>query len=358
MLLAERLTAKENNFNVLRFIAASFVMVSHSYDISKIAAEPLVGLTGYLSFGFLAVFSFFSISGFLITRSWLSDPRLIVFCKKRFLRLFPALAFAILFSAFVIGPLVTNQPLRQYLANPYTISYLKNVFLFPLRDYLPGVFVNNPMPFVNGSLWTLPIEVSVYVMLLFLGMIGLAGRRYVMFFFFFVLLFLDIAVFSKTEYASVFILTMPAAYVVRLGIFFFAGSLFYLYREMVVINSKIIIGALLMMVISFRIPYGSIICYFVLPYLVFCLAFSDIPLLRYFTRKIDVSYGVYIYAFPVQQTLLHFFDYENALVFFISSYVLTLTIAFLSWTFIEKPCLRLKERQICLKQSFNGMFYL
>lgn len=343
MLPAERFSAKENNFNLLRFVAASFVMVSHSYDLSKIAAEPLSNLTGYLSFGFLALYTFFCISGFLVTRSWLSDPRFMVFCKKRFLRIFPALVVVVLFNAFVIGPLVTILPLKNYFENPYTISYLKNVFLFPLSDYLPGVFLSNPMPFVNGSLWTLPIEVSLYVMLLFLGIIGLVSRRYAIFFVLIALLLLDRTILQKPEYARMFILTLPVTYVVHLGIFFFVGSLFYLYREILVINRWIIIGALLLMVISFRIPYGNIICYFALPYLIFCLAFSDIPLLRYFTRKTDVSYGIYIYAFSIQQTLLHFFVFENAIVFFIRAYILTLVLAFLSWKFIEKPCLRLKE---------------
>lgn len=152
--------ARENNFDFLRFFAAALVLFAHSYPlVGRREDEPLTLLTGYEKGGSIAVGVFFVMSGYLIASSWLASSSPKSFLIKRALRIFPALIVAVLLSAFVIGPLVTQFDLGRYLAADGTWTYLQNILLVT-RYELPGVFTGNLYPdVVNGSLWTLPLEV-------------------------------------------------------------------------------------------------------------------------------------------------------------------------------------------------------
>ncbi|MDO9287641.1 MAG: acyltransferase family protein [Thermodesulfovibrionales bacterium] len=126
-ILSDKIASKDNNFNFLRLLAVTLVIFAHSFDLLK-HREPLYFATGYMSFGTFAVYILCIVSGFLITKSWLNNPNLITFFKKRLLRIFPALVSCILFTVFAVGPLVTIMPIDKYFSNPWTYDYLKNVF--------------------------------------------------------------------------------------------------------------------------------------------------------------------------------------------------------------------------------------
>ena len=177
MRLIQKADSKENNFHFLRFLAAALVIFSHSYPLSGSKFEPFAWLVQYNTFGGLAVNIFFLISGFLITKSWLDNPNIFQFSMKRILRIMPAFIVAIFFSVFVVGPLVTNLSFKEYIVHPFTKLYLMNVFMFPIHYNLPGVFVNNPYPnAVNGSLWSLPVELIMYGLVAVLGLLRVFSK--------------------------------------------------------------------------------------------------------------------------------------------------------------------------------------
>src|SRR4051794_29915781 len=176
---AERHRRGANNFDLLRLFAAGCVLFTHSFALTD-TGEPAWSRTT-LDGGSLGVLIFFAISGFLVARSWSYDPRLLSFCAKRALRLLPALVVCLLLTALVLGPLVTTLSTSSYLENPATKRFVLDNATLQTRYTLPGVFgdVPNPHPtIVNGSLWTLPLEVKSYFLIAALGCLGaLVARR-------------------------------------------------------------------------------------------------------------------------------------------------------------------------------------
>ncbi len=143
-------------FDWLRLGGAFAVLVGHSYVLT--GNPPLLGI-GWHAYG---VMLFFAISGYLITGSWQADPDPLRYAVKRARRIMPGLIVVVLATALVLGPLLSVDP-AAYWAGAWRYVW-RNVLLLPLH-VLPGVFTANPYPVaVNGSLWTLPVEVFMYAM--------------------------------------------------------------------------------------------------------------------------------------------------------------------------------------------------
>ncbi|MDQ6619088.1 MAG: acyltransferase, partial [Pseudomonadota bacterium] len=223
--------ARHNNLDLVRFIAAAMVLVSHSYTLTGRNGEP--ALFGYETIGGLAVAVFFVISGFLVTGSWLRSPSLRTFALKRALRIMPALVVVVTFSALVLGALLSPLPLGQYYVHPQTRDYFLNLTFTELNYSLPAVFARNPFPHaVNGSLWTLPIEVSMYALLALLGAVHLVRRSVITA----IVVVLMIAWFGLgpevLDRAAPYLSdVLPPRPVARLALWFFTGSAFWLWRE-------------------------------------------------------------------------------------------------------------------------------
>jgi peptidoglycan/LPS O-acetylase OafA/YrhL len=163
-----------NSFDFARLWAALLVLYSHAFAIGG-APEPVIA--GFCSLGSLGLLIFFSISGYLVSMSWLSDGSVVRFAIRRSLRIFPALTVVILLSTFVLGPIVATVPMRVYFHHPATYRYLANIGLY-VSYYLPGCFEHVPIAnAVNGSLWSLPAEVLMYIILGGLGWVSLLKRR-------------------------------------------------------------------------------------------------------------------------------------------------------------------------------------
>lgn len=343
MKLHEKINTRENNFDFLRFFAASLVIISHTFPLFGSQFEPFVAVAGYTTFGGLAVYIFFTISGFLITKSWFDNPGFFIFAYKRFLRIFPGLIAAVFFGALIVGPLATKLSVREYLTHPQTMDYLKNVFLFPIRYYLPGVFTDNPYQnAVNGSLWTLSIEFIMYVFVAVFGVLGILKRKWLIAALILAMLFLDMHILPRPEYQSLVIFYMKAADSLKCAIFFLLGSFFYLNNEKISLNPGFALLAMALYFISFRTQAASIVGYLALPYLILFFAFSDYPF-RKFGKYGDFSYGMYVYAFPVQQSVMWLGARHLSIWgFFALSYLFTLALSAVSWHLIEKQALRLK----------------
>jgi peptidoglycan/LPS O-acetylase OafA/YrhL len=346
--LSYKADSRDNNFDFIRFIAASLVIVSHSFALYRTEFEPFTWLTGYCHFGYLGVQIFFVISGFLITKSWLDNPFIITFVKKRFLRIFPALICAVLFGAFIIGPLTTSLGLKNYIGNVQTYMYLKNILLFQMVYALPGVFTNNPYPIaVNGSLWTLSIEITMYAAIILFGSVKILKRKNTLLILLVILLYLDIFVLNQPKYLNKYFLNMGIIHLVKFSILFSFGSIYYLYRDKIIINNTILYITLFLYIFSWRTSYGEALSYIALPYIIIYIAYARIPWLVNFSKHGDFSYGMYVYAFPVQQTVIHFLKPHLAIwSFFTCAFLITFFIAILSWRYVEKPSLKLKKINI------------
>ena len=162
---------RDNNFNIIRFVAAIMVMAGHMAYIGGYTLPTLWG-EGIQALG---VKIFFLIGGFLIAKSWESDSNPVRYMTKRVFRIFPALIAFTLVAAYVIGPILSTLTINEYFQSPLVRNYLRNILLFPAYS-LPGVFETNPYPnAVNGSLWTLPIEFAMYILVPII--LILAGKK-------------------------------------------------------------------------------------------------------------------------------------------------------------------------------------
>jgi len=327
---------RENNFDFLRFFAASLVIYCHSYALSggMTRLDPLMRWNhGQMNMGAFAVHLFFIMSGFLITASFERSKTVGKFAKARVLRIFPALIVAVFFTVFVVGPLVTSLSMRDYFTNADTYRYLHN-WTTRGPKLLPGVFLTNPVPgAVNGSLWTLFYELLCYVLVGLLGVTRLLRRPVVL-----ALLILALVVPLKptvSHYAFYKGLLVP----------FVAGMCCYLYRDKIPMKWYLVVVSLAGLIASgYCGLFGPGVAIFG-SYLALWFAFSPSIRLNHFARRGDISYGLYIYAWPVQQTITHYFRGKISMpVLFLIAYPTVFALAALSWHFVEKRFIRMKSR--------------
>ncbi len=355
--LSDYKDSRDNNFNLIRFVAAFLVLVSHSFPLATGSgvAEPLKSALG-IAFGHIAVDIFFITSGFLITGSLLRSKSTPSYIAARVLRIYPALIVAMLLTVFVLGPLLTQLTLNDYFTRQTFIYLLKNSTLFFGVEFnLPGVFVEVPWKnAINGSLWTLPYEVKMYTYLLFffLGVAFLKRftpvkyQRWVKFEW--VIVFT--ALTSLLLHVSNHVYLNRFDDFIRLFSFFFIGSFCYIYASVIrMSNSTFLLLIFFCLASAIGVIYWElsketfmVIYILTLPYIVFYLAYVPNGIIRRFNNLGDYSYGIYIYAFPIQQmSAMLIFNVSVIQMIFVSG-VLTLLFAIGSWHLVEKKALKLK----------------
>jgi peptidoglycan/LPS O-acetylase OafA/YrhL len=334
--LADRLGSRDNNFDVLRLFAAWSVLVSHSFALVG-REEPLHQFGTTL--GNVGVLVFFAVSGLLIRRSWEYDPNPRDFWTKRALRLIPALFAVAVLTAFVLGPLVTSRSMGSYWSSPETWFYpVRVTLLYTFGAPLPGVFEDNIHPGVNGPLWSLPIEVFAYLLLFLLGISGLLARRAVV---------TAVAVLSLV-WAAVWVPNtsdaVGATYVVAA---FAVGAAAYSWREKLVLAWPVALALVPICIATGLGPTSLRVVTWTLAavYLCYWFAYALPPVGRVLTRFGDASYGVYIWAFPVQQTIVQLAgpDTGPGFVTLVATPIVWL-LAITSWRLVERPALRHKPR--------------
>lgn len=337
--------SRPNNFDLLRFVAATLVLVDHSYVLT--GRSGLSGPFGYETLGGFAVAVFFIISGFLVAASWQRAPRLGAFTLKRALRIVPAYAVVAAFAALVLGPLVTDLSPGAYFRQPLTWAYFRNLTFFTLQYSLPGVFAHNPFPHaVNGSIWTLPIEVTMYIALAALGCIGLMTRAAVSV----LVALLAIGWFGwgaeATAAPPLYFVVLPTGYTLHLALWFFSGSALWFWRERITYRLDVAVALLVLLWWSEGTRAGMLVVHGAFPYLVIWTARLPVGWMNRFGRGGDFSYGMYLYAFPVQQALAWVGGaaWPHAL-YLAACFLLCLSCAVASWHGIERPALRLKPRR-------------
>jgi peptidoglycan/LPS O-acetylase OafA/YrhL len=331
---------KKNNLDIIRFFAASLVLFSHAYPLTtgNNGSEPFAIMTnGEMTFGELAVAIFFVISGFLITQSFDRSKNPINYFKARSLRIFPGLIFCVLLSIFILGPILTNLSLKDYFTNRETYDYLKTITLYWMQYDLPGLFPENIWPgAVNGSLWTLWYEFFFYFVVAILGVTKLLDKRIVL---------VGFILATALYFAG------RGGFYTDLFRYFSAGMVFYLFRKEIKLNGWIAAASFIIMVLTAKNGYFEYSLSVFGTYLIFYLAFASKVKFHNFGKYGDFSYGIYIYAFPIQQIMTQVFNNQlTPLENFLFSFPVTLIFAVLSWYLIEKQALKYK------KASFRSIF--
>ncbi|MCV7409165.1 acyltransferase [Mycobacterium florentinum] len=342
MKLAEVFDPRCNALNLFRLGLAAEVMLFHSWPITG-HMPPQALLQLLFSVG---VDGFFAISGFLITASWLRDPKVRDYLTARALRILPGLYVCLIVTAFAFAPVsvaVQGGSAAKLLQSSAPYEYvLKNATLISVLQFdVAGTPRNVPSPGAwNASLWSLIWEVLCYIAIAVIGIIGLANRRW---------LSPVILVAAVIAAAMLPPLTFPGAWTIpqlaaRSAIMFAAGAVMFQWKDVIPARWSLVAASVVIVVASAAVlPDYRVAAALPLAYAVIVSG----ALIRHkrTTLRTDLSYGVYIYAFPIQQMLavLGLTGLHPAL-FFVIAFLSTLPLAAMSWFWIEKPAMALKSR--------------
>jgi peptidoglycan/LPS O-acetylase OafA/YrhL len=333
----------QNNFDALRLVLATLVLWSHSYVLSGLESlEPLARFTtGQVDGGAIAVDGFFIISGYLITMSWMTSGSADLFLRRRIRRIYPGFIAATVVSAIIAAVL-----------SPTPISYVKTV-LFKAESMVRSVlflgyglldsdkaFPSNPFAnAVNGSLWTLQPELFCYLVVAGLGALGLLARRR--------LVLAGTGLLYAVYIAQVVRLGASPTDWTRLILYFACGSVAWLYRDRFPLGNRIatflccaaiLLGVFVSPLLTIVLPGAG-------AYLLLSLAFTDRLRVHRAAARGDLSYGVYLYAFVIQQAVASVLPIRgHPMRLFVVALPVTFVAAWFSWTLVERRFVRSKPR--------------
>ncbi len=342
MNLSELLKKENNNLDVFRLVAACMVIYGHAYAVAPQAGrvDAVARLLGHDYSGSLAVKIFFFLSGLVVTNSLLQKRNVVHFAIARFFRIWPALIFVTVVSALLLGPFVTALSLGDYFSQGATYRYVFDNLLLHTNYSLPGVFLGNPdKGIVNGSLWTLPLEVGAYLALLALFMVGIF-RLPMLALAIFVLLLAD----PLTGNRLLFTWRTPLSEVDLLAPCFALGAILALYKERIEVGLGAV-AALTLLWLLFKSSAYSFYFFYAALFTAIVYA-SGAPVLLKMKPRSDLSYGVYLWGFPVQQPLQLVLPQQGTHFNQAASLVVTLVLGFASWHLVEKRSIALGQKVI------------
>ena len=335
-----RANDRDNNFNLIRLLAAGAVLVSHAYPIcfGPGAPEPLDRILG-ISLGTLAVLTFFAISGYFISQSFHRRHSILDFAVARTLRIYPALLVVLILTVVLLGPFFTTSGLFAYVSNHETLLYVpKNLLLLRPQYELPGVFESNAYPAaINGSLWTLAYEVACYALVAIIGLLGLTRKFRGFAVFLFVYIACYIAAFPilqsnlphLTALRNFHLLVQP----------FVVGMVLFQFRKQIPLSLPILVLLGAASWLSYGSPWFQDLFVLAWSYGTLYVGFVKYKPLLLYNKLGDYSYGIYIYAFPVEQVTSALYKHCTPIVMIVIALPLTFLFATLSWHTIEERAL-------------------
>ena len=340
----------------IRFLAASAVLIDHCFALvaPERAGAPMLDLRS-LEIGRWAVDVFFIISGFLVTRSVMTQPTLIDYGVARVLRLFPALIAVCFVVAFILGPWVSLVSPLEYFSDPRSWAYVPlTASLATHALTLPGVFETVPEAgIVNSPLWTLRYEAFCYLLLALLAASGFfLSRARSGIALGAVLLLYGLVTFASDwrEQSSALDSTM------RFLLDFFLGGALFIYADRIRLGVKVALALAAVAWLAQGTPLFEASARIALAYGVIWLALVPAGAIRAFNRAGDYSYGLYILCFPIQQTLVMLDPRLDPGALLAISFPAVLAFAMLSWHFIEHPALEQKAwAGARLSAAFNAL---
>ena len=256
----------------------------------------------------LGVKVLFLIGGYFIALSWENDSHPLRYMVKRLCRIYPPLAVTILLSAYIMGPLMTKLDLRTYLTHSATSIYVRyNLRMFPVF-FLPGVFEQNPYPnAVNGSLWTLPIEMIFYMLVpILLTVLKKVGKNAFLICVVLTGVACGFQIYQVVWHPQWVFIAYGTDWTqaVNLLPFYMIGILFTFPQIKKYCNmQRAIIFLLLASCLQTGTALNFLLLYTVLPYFIFSFGWAENPdCSKMFPQ--EISYGMYLYGFPIQQCVI------------------------------------------------------
>lgn len=326
-----------NNLNAIKFMAALFVLTGHMYVLLGQAPVRMY----QIALQTIGIQIFFIVGGYLTYMSFKRDPNIVRYSLRRVLRILPPLIVMVGLVVFVMGPIFTTFDLKSYFLNRQTWMYFRNIFL-NIQFALPGVFADNIYPhIINGSLWSLTVEVAFYLLLPFVAwFIHLFKKHQYKILAILIGMFWLGKIIHNIYYPnSVFIFYNQNFYdALQLIPYFLLGMLFTSEKLKKCLNFTIS-SIIIILLLFVQLPYPVLdLCYSVaLPYFVFSFAFMPNPRFAKLFKKTDFAYGLYLYGFVVQQILIQLFkDSQTNFYFYLSlTFLFAGILAYLSWRFVE-----------------------
>lgn len=350
---SSRFETRSNNLNAMRLVLAAMVMVSHAWALSYGTADgdPIKRLTlGQETGGSIAVNLFFLISGMLITASWFRSRSMSDFLMRRVLRIYPGFIVALGLSALLIWPLCPE--FRHHVG--HGLDWAHDLVTDAIRlDYRsiewPGIFAGNPWPGTsNGSMWTIQREFECYLLVAVIGLFCLFRRR---------LWILAATVIVSVTYAWNVIHLKPTwgyhqvnpvdHLQSRLYSYFLVGMLFWLFRDKIRFSRPAALVGIAILMAATRIPPSFSLLFLPIgSYLTLYVGLSSSFVLTRWTEKTDISYGVYLYAWPVQEVVAMFPLMRSTTLNLLASLPITAVLAYLSWILVERRFMKMKAARL------------
>jgi peptidoglycan/LPS O-acetylase OafA/YrhL len=335
--LAATFDPKLNGLNAVRLLLAISVIMWHSFPLTG-QARPAPAVTQLLGEG--GVDGFFAISGFLIVSSWMRRPQWWAYLKARALRILPAFWVCLIITVVVIAPigiLLSHQTFPHTYIADAALYVAKNAGLRITEVGIAGTPTGVPYPGVwNGSLWTLWWEFLCYLAVLALGLTRLLTFR------------VTIPAIFAACLAGVILADAGAVdnfyleNAARFGLMFAAGALIYQFQHLLPARWAVVAMVAGVTAAASLLPDYRVVAALPLAYLV--ITTGALVKVRRLRLTNDISYGTYIYAFPLQQMLASAGLYVIGVpLFALTATAITLAVAALSWYAIEKPAMRLRR---------------
>lgn len=336
MLLTEILKKENNNLDIFRLIAAIMVIYGHAFAIIPNAGEIdiISKLVGIDYSGSFAVKIFFFLSGLVVTNSLISRRQTASFFISRFFRIWPALFFTVLISALIIGPLFSNIPATEYFTNSQVTKYIYSNLLMKTNYELPGVFYGNHMKTVNGSLWTIPFEIAAYFILASLFMIKALNSRYLA-----TAIFVLIVIDALAGNIMLFTWLPANKELTYLAPCFAFGGLLSIWKDHVRIDISIVVGSICLWLMFRGSQHSALFLYPATFITILYLSSTSYVISK--KLPIDISYGVYLWGWPIQQIMSRSFPESGVIFNQISSILIACAFGYASWVLIEKRSIAL-----------------
>jgi peptidoglycan/LPS O-acetylase OafA/YrhL len=355
MRLQAVLARGQNNFDLLRLFAAIAVMYGHSFWVFPAhgRTEPILAFTGLEYSGSFGVYTFFLLSGILVSMSCDRQQSMVDFVVLRLARIFPGLIVSMTLIVFLVGPLFSALSIIAYLSDAQTYRWwLKTTTLLTgVGTYLPGLFTkvalkNN----IDAPVWTLPMEIKCYMLVLTAGLLHCIGKKAGT-------ILVCAAAFCgflymwshPNEYFFGDFITRVTGYTFYPFLVFLIGMLAYAFRDVILLDIRFAIVIWIAYFALHKTEAGS-----VLLYVAFLYSVLTVPSLRPIVKlKLpgDYSYGVYLWGFIVQQVTAMYLPTIDNLLSLTFTIPITIGIAALSWHFVEKPALHFVRGWVAQRAS-------
>ncbi|MDE9484194.1 acyltransferase family protein [Xenorhabdus bovienii] len=336
MQLSTILNKDNNNLDIIRIIAACMVIYGHAYAISpKIGEDDLINtLLRFDYSGSLAVKIFFFISGLVVSNSLLKNRNILNFIISRFFRIWPALITTIVFG-YLISICLSTISLEQFTKDAPFFKYFFNSMTLKFTWSFPGVFEGNNINTFNGSLWTIPYEVGAYIIMA--CSLSLVNYHRNISIALCIIVIIDPILLNGIIFTN----SMHNEEIKFLPFCFSLGVLFSIIKDYIKINlSNLLMLFFIMTILKYQ---GSnlYIPFFYLTFFYFILYLSSVKIMLLLKPKYDISYGVYLWGFPVQQFIASYIGNMSIILNQIVSVIVALFFGFISWVIIEEKMMKI-----------------